>query len=143
MVRKILRVVLAGIFLAAGGSKILEPMLFQAVIQSYFAMPASLALVMAIVVPWIEIMAALSLLFNWKTLYSSGLIAGMSLFFFGLMAINYGKELPFGCGCFGFNGAELVSIYHVARELIIFSLAAMLFYMTKNGERKEEKNQSI
>jgi len=69
------------------------------------------------------------------------MFAVMSLFFLGLMIFNYGQELPFGCGCFGFNGAELVGIRHVARELLIFVIASLVFALTmrKGQAKKEEK----
>lgn len=129
MTLKLLRYALALVFMFAGGSKVLQPVLFKAVIQSYYAIPDGLAVLLAIAVPWVEIMAALSLLVNWKVRYSSGLIAVMSVYFLGLMLLNYGQVLPFGCGCFGFNGAELVGIFHIAREFIILCLAGAVFYL--------------
>jgi uncharacterized membrane protein YphA (DoxX/SURF4 family) len=140
LIAKVLRVVLASIFLYAGGIKVFEPLLFKAVIQSFFALPDSLAVGLAVVVPWIEILAGLSLLLNYKAVYSSALIAAMSLFFFGLMAVNYGQVLPFGCACFGFHGAELVGFRHIARELLILSLAGVVFYQAWREEDLERGN---
>ena len=65
---------------------------------------------------------------NEETLYTAIYFRVRKILRVVLAGIFYGKVLPFGCGCFGFNGAELVG------------LAVLL---TKNGERKEEKNQSI
>ncbi|MEW6624044.1 MAG: MauE/DoxX family redox-associated membrane protein [Bacillota bacterium] len=139
MILVVLRVLLALIYLYAGGSKVFEPMLFQAVLQNYFPIPDSIALGLAIVVPWIQIIAALSVLMNWKTLYSSGLLTVMSLFFFSLMVVNYGQALPFGCGCFGFKGEELVGVYHVARDFSITILAGLVFYLTYRKESLEKR----
>ena len=70
----ILRWLLAGIYLYAGGTKVFNPVLFQATILSYYNIPEALALVVAILFPWLEIMAGLSLLVNWKTKYSAGFL---------------------------------------------------------------------
>jgi uncharacterized membrane protein YphA (DoxX/SURF4 family) len=145
LIVKILKYILGFIFLYAGASKIFEPMLFKAVIQNYFSIPDLLALIIAIVVPWVQILAALSLFFNWNVLYSSGLLFAMSIFFFVLMVINYGQVLPFGCGCFGFRGEEVVGIYHIARDFSIAVLAGIIFYDSyiKIQRQKRKKSFSI
>lgn len=128
------------IFLYAGVSKIFEPMLFKAVIQNYFSMPDFLAMVIAIVIPWVQILAALSLFLNWNVLYSSGLLFAMSIFFFVLMVINYGQTLPFGCGCFGFKDEEIVGIYHIIRDFSIAVLAGIIFfdsYIKNHGQKRK------
>lgn len=140
MLLKSFRYILGFIYLYAGGSKILEPMLFKAVIQNYFAIPDTIALILAIVVPWIQILAALSLLLNWYVLYSSGLLLIMSVFFFGLMIVNYGQILPFGCGCFGFKDEELVGVYHVVRDFSIALLASIVLYNSRKAKAEKRKN---
>ncbi len=144
MVLKSFRYILAFIYLYAGGSKIFEPMLFKAVIQNYFAIPDALALILAIIVPWIQILAALFLILNWYVLFSSGLFLVMSIFFFGLMSANYGQILPFGCGCFGFKDEELVGVYHVVRDLSIALIASIVFYQSRKAKaEKRKKHLSI
>ncbi len=124
----IFRFTLAGIFLYAGFSKVFNPMLFKAVIENYFPIPEVLALVLAILVPWLQIVASFALVFNIFPLYSSGLLFIMSIFFFSLMIFNYGNVLPYGCGCFGFKENELVGNYHVLRDFIILLVAGMVFF---------------
>lgn len=143
MVLNGLRYILGFIFLYAGGSKVFEPMLFKAVIENYFAIPDILALMLAILVPWIQIFAALALILKWYTLYSSGLLLIMSVFFFGLMVVNYGQVLPFGCGCFGFNDEEIVGLYHVARDFFIALLAFIVVYDSYRKVRTEKRKSNI
>jgi len=143
MVLKSLRYILGFIYLYAGVSKIFEPMLFKAVIENYFAIPNTLALILAILVPWIQILAALSLILNWYVLYSSGILFIMSVSFFGLMVVNYGQVLPFGCGCFGFKDEELVGVYHVARDSSIALLATIVFHHSYRKGREEKRKNHI
>lgn len=121
-----LRWLLAAIYLFAGGTKIFNLALFKATILAYFAFPDALAFVIALVFPWMEILAGLSLVVNWKTKYSSGFLFLLSLFFFGQMILNYSNILPYGCGCFGFSGPEKITIYHIMRD---FSIAALAGYV--------------
>lgn len=123
----IFRWLLAFIYLAAGLPKILNPVLFKATIAAYFPVPDILALVVAIVFPWLEIIAALSLLLNWKTVYSSGFLFLLSLLFLVMMVLNYSNILPYGCGCFGFGGPEEIGIYQIVRDSLISILAGIVF----------------
>lgn len=120
----IIKLLLAGIYLVAGGSKILNLYLFKATILAYYPfVPELLAVLIAIVFPWVEILASLSLVLNWKTKYSSGFIFLLSIFFSVQIILNYNNILPYGCGCFGFSGPEKITLYHVFRDSFIMFLA--------------------
>jgi len=129
----ILKLLLAGIYLFAGGSKIFNLYLYKATILAYYSfLPESLALLIAIVFPWVEILAGLSLALNWKTKYSSGFLFLLSLFFFIQIILNYSNILPYGCGCFGFGGPEKISLYHILRDFLIALLAGLVsLYQSK------------
>ena len=120
----IFKLLLAGIYLFAGASKILNLYLFKATILAYYPfLPELLAVLIAIVFPWVEILASLSLVVNWKTKYSSSFLFLLSLFFFVQVILNYSNIMPYGCGCFGFGGPEQISLYHVFRDFSIMFLA--------------------
>lgn len=123
----ILKLVLAGIYLIAGGSKILNLYLFKATILAYYSfLPEFVALLIAIVFPWLEILAGLSLVLNWKTKWSSSLLFLLSLFFVIQTILYYNNIMPYGCGCFGFGGPEKISLYHVVRDSFILCLAGWI-----------------
>ncbi|SPF52729.1 putative membrane protein [Candidatus Desulfosporosinus infrequens] len=120
----IFKVLLAGIYIFAGGSKIINLYLFRATILAYYPfLPEALAVLLAIVFPWVEILAGLSLVVNWKTKYSSSFLFLLSLFLVVQTILNYSNILPYGCGCFGFSGPEKISLYNVFRDLSIMFLA--------------------
>jgi uncharacterized membrane protein YphA (DoxX/SURF4 family) len=135
----IYRYALAGVYLYAGFSKVFKPLLFQSVIEGYFAVPSSIALFLAILIPWLQIVAALAVVLNKYPFYSCGLLLIMSIFFLGLMVLNYENVLPYGCGCFGFTENEVIGNYHIARELLITLLAGITFYNIYKDKLKEEK----
>ena len=128
----ILKLLLASIYLFAGGAKIFNLYLYKATILAYYPfLPESLALLIAIVFPWVEILAGLSLVLNWKTKYSSGFLFLLSLFFFIQIILNYSNILPYGCGCFGFGGSEKISLYHILRDFSIMLLAGFVGYTSQ------------
>ncbi|WP_407308976.1 MauE/DoxX family redox-associated membrane protein [Desulfosporosinus sp. SB140] len=123
----ILRVLLAGIYIFAGGSKLFNLYLFKATILAYYPfLPALIALLIAIVFPWLEILAGLSLVLNWKSKYSSIFLLLLSLVFLIQITLNYSNVLPYGCGCFGFGGPEKISLYYVLRDFFILILAGIV-----------------
>lgn len=129
LVRQIdfLKLLLAGIYIFAGGSKLLNPYLFKVTILAYYPfLPGFLALLATILFPWVEILAGLSLILNWKTNYSSSLLFLLSLFFLVQIILSYSNILPYGCGCFGFGGPEKIGLYYVFRDFFIMILAGFI-----------------
>lgn len=124
----ILRLLLAGIFLYSGGVKLFNLVLFKATILAYYPIPDLLALLVAIVFPWLEILAGLSLAVGWRKEIGSGFLFILSLFFFGQMILQYSSILPYGCGCFGFGAPEKIGLYHITRDFSIALLAGIVFW---------------
>ncbi|MDR3542115.1 MAG: MauE/DoxX family redox-associated membrane protein [Desulfosporosinus sp.] len=123
----ILKLLLAGLYVFAGGSKIFNLYLYKATILAYYSfLPEILALVIAIVFPWVEILVGLALVLNWKTKYFSCFLFGLSLFFFIQIILNYSNILPYGCGCFGFGGPEKIGYYYIFRDFFILVLAGFV-----------------
>jgi len=133
----IARLILGGLYIWAGAAKLFHVLLFKATIAAYFPFPDFLVVVIAIVFPWVEITAGLSLILNWKTLYSSGFLFLLSLFFFVQMILHYSNILPYGCGCFGFGGAEQIGVYHILRDLGIVLLAGFVLVREWKNSREQ------
>ncbi|MDQ7094272.1 MauE/DoxX family redox-associated membrane protein [Desulfosporosinus sp. PR] len=123
----IFKLLLAAVYIFAGGSKLFNLYLFKATILAYYPfLPELVALLTALIFPWLEILAGLSLILNWKSKYSSGFLALLSLVFLVQIILNYSHILPYGCGCFGFGGPEKISVYYVLRDCFILILAAVV-----------------
>lgn len=100
----VLRIVLGGIFLAAGWSKVGQTMPTLAAIYSYqIVIPDGLAEFIAMTLPWVELLLAVALFaglfFPW-TLWATGLVLAA---FTVLTAQAWWRELDIDCGCFDFS----------------------------------------
>ncbi|MCA9786811.1 MAG: DoxX family membrane protein, partial [Candidatus Cloacimonetes bacterium] len=115
------RIVLAGLFLLAAWGKISEPHDFATVIRNFKLVPRAFSNLPAIVMPWLEALAALALLSGiarraglwWITL----MLGFFTLSFFWVMS----QGIVVDCGCFGKLGAALagdVGLKSVIRNLI-------------------------
>jgi putative oxidoreductase len=93
------------IFVTAAWHKLIEPGSFAIDIATYQILPLALVNPMAIVLPWVEIVAGLMLIVGFRTRAAAALIAGMMLMFTVAIAIALGKGLDMSCGCFASQGA--------------------------------------
>lgn len=124
----ILKVILAAIYIYAGGAKIFNIYLFKTTILAYYSfLPELVALSIAIVFPWVEILIGLALILNWKTKFSSMLLFLLSLFFLVQTILNYNNLMPYGCGCFGFGGPEKITLFNIFRDFSIMLLAGLVY----------------
>jgi uncharacterized membrane protein YphA (DoxX/SURF4 family) len=123
------RVILAGLFLLAAWGKISEPQDFATVIRNFKMLPRPLTHLPAIIMPWLEALAALGLLTGfgrraglwWITL----MLGFFTLSFFWILS----QGITVDCGCFGKLGSVLagdVGIKSILRNTILLGMCAAL-----------------
>ncbi len=96
----VLRLLLGGIFLWAGLSKVGEPMQTLATIYSYqIVVPDGLASAIAHTLPWLEILIGAALLLGLVMPFTLAATAAVLLAFTALTAQAWWRELPIDCGC--------------------------------------------
>jgi uncharacterized membrane protein YphA (DoxX/SURF4 family) len=125
----ILRLVVGSVLIYAGASKTSSPTEeFAYIIQAYDLIPAALALPMAGLLPWVELLVGWSLVLGVETRLSSAAAGGLFAMFFVAVgsALARGIGLP-NCGCFGegmhfslgqtlaFDSVMLISCYTAFR----------------------------
>ena len=99
----IARLVVGGVLITAGASKLSSPPEeFAVVIENYEIVSTDAAEVLAAFMPWCELFLGFALVFGFMTPYASVLSGAMLVGFLGalLSAAARGIEL-YNCGCFG------------------------------------------
>ena len=116
----IFRLVLGAVFVYSGVVKALAPLDFAQGIRNYRIVGSSLSFLVALILPWLEILAGLSLAAGiWKR--ASALLVSMMLaFFIVLAAVTILRGIDVDCGCFGALGRK-------ADLRLILEDGAMLF----------------
>ncbi|MBK8010719.1 MAG: thioredoxin domain-containing protein [Deltaproteobacteria bacterium] len=131
------RIYLAAVFLAACHHKILDPRAFALDIATYQILPLQLVNLMAIVLPWIELGAALALLAAWRTRAAALLITGMMVMFTVAISVALARGLDMSCGCFASKTAteDPISWHTIVRDLgwMMLGLYVLLFDRTPLG----------
>ncbi|GAA1757022.1 MauE/DoxX family redox-associated membrane protein [Luedemannella helvata] len=127
----IARVVLAGVFLFAGGTKVGDLAASGRAVHAYELMPYGLATAVGAALPFIEIAIGLLLLLGLATRLAGVLSAVLLSVFIAGIASVWARGLSIDCGCFG-SGGELAPGQspqygsEIARDVVLLALAVFL-----------------
>jgi uncharacterized membrane protein YphA (DoxX/SURF4 family) len=95
-----LRLLIGGLFLWAGLSKLGSPLQTLATVYSYqIVLPDLLASLVAAALPWMEILLGTALLAGIWLPVATGWTATLLVFFSVMTAQAWWRELPIDCGC--------------------------------------------
>ena len=124
------RLSVAGLFLAACITKIRHPDLFALAVHRYRILPGEWVNMVAIVLPWIELTTALSLLIAPARLRAAGalIITGMLTVFTIAITLNLFRGIEASCGCFSTRADAAVSDgWNLVRNGSLIWLSVLLF----------------
>ncbi|MCF7808453.1 MAG: DoxX family membrane protein [Candidatus Marinimicrobia bacterium] len=96
----IFRVGLGALFVYASLDKIWNPGQFANSIANYKLLPLPLLHLAAIILPWLEILCGMLLIFNYKARTANILIGSMLIVFTLAILISMARGLDFNCGCY-------------------------------------------
>ena len=133
-----LRLLIGGLFLWAGLSKLGSPLQTLATVYSYqVVLPDLLASLVAAALPWMEILLGTALLAGIWLPVATGWTATVLVFFSVMTAQAWWRELPIDCGCVD------LSVLHPAlaalttpggatlRNLVLLVLTALLAVLAR------------
>ncbi len=134
------RVVIAGVFVLYGGSKI--PLLedFAASIHNYRLVPVEFENIIAMALPWIEVLAATALLTRRWLAGGALLSTAMIVMFLVAVVSAIGRGLDINCGCFTLTAAS--SSYNnlwrtFLLDAVLLGLTIPIWRMLTRSERGE------
>jgi putative oxidoreductase len=149
IVNLILRLIVGGVFIVSAVAKIWNvqyshahgiqfshvPDLttFSQDVANYHVPPRALGNLVAITLPWIELLAGAQLVFGiWKRASALVITAMMVVF---LIAIGQAVARGFNinCGCFGTVDARKVGVTALAEDAVLLAMAAWLAWRLKDG----------
>ena len=97
----LLRVIVGGVFIWAGALKIADSLGFAQSIENYQVVPHNLAFLIAVVLPWVEVLSGAFLIIGVFKRSSALLISLLLAGFIGLVALALARGIDTSCGCFG------------------------------------------
>ena len=130
----VLRLAVAGIFLAAGAMKIWDfaharsaTPDFTIAIQHYELLPPDFSVLLAVYLPWLEVIAALALFARRLALGAAAAMLGMGAMFLAAIGSAWWRGLNIACGCFGKDEATTDYRLLILRDLALLAAVAVIF----------------
>ncbi|MFH1131635.1 MAG: MauE/DoxX family redox-associated membrane protein [Pseudomonadota bacterium] len=126
-----MRLYLGFVFVTACLHKIAHPSMFALDVATYDILPLALINPMAIILPYLELLAGIMLLIGFRVRGSALAVFGMMLMFLVAVIIALAKGLDMSCGCFASQSMEeeTISGLTMLRDLfwLLLSLYIVLF----------------
>lgn len=123
------RLALGVVFIFAGMEKISNPENFAMAIYAYRLFPEILINLLAVVIPWIEVVSGLLLLFGTGARENAVIITSLLLMFIIIILISLARGLNIECGCFGTASGSRVGWQKVLENsgLVILGFYIIVF----------------
>jgi uncharacterized membrane protein YphA (DoxX/SURF4 family) len=115
-----IRLVLGVTFIVASIDKIIHPDGFAQSIYNYRMLPHSTINLMAIVMPWLELVCGILIIVGMFLRGSAFWIGLMLLIFIIALSSALARGLDISCGCFSVEGGHGVDIGLLVRDIIMF-----------------------
>lgn len=131
----IIKVVLGMSFIIASYSKIEDPAAFARIVYGYGVFPAFMINIIAIVIPFIELVAGLCLIMGLYARSSLLIINAMLTAFILLISFNLLRGHQFDCGCFSMVGQNhtLANIISLLRDILFLSAGIFMWKKTTSS----------
>ncbi|MGD9344855.1 MAG: MauE/DoxX family redox-associated membrane protein [Candidatus Aminicenantes bacterium] len=131
MIRKpyilwIIRLAVGGIFIWAGLLKVADPLEFAQDIANYRILSRDLSFLIALVLPWLEILCGVLVIIGIFRTASALLLSGLLSLFLLLITVTLIRGLDVNCGCFGSIGRH-VDFWLLVTDIVLLFLTLNIF----------------
>ncbi len=124
----ILRLLLGGLFVYAGIGKIWDPADFAGKIDNYRMLPYLLVTLTAVVLPWVEVICGLLLIFGRRLCGASLVLIVLNVVFIIAIGSAMARGLDIDCGCFSASGkASHVGVQRLLEDVLFLAAAVIIF----------------
>lgn len=126
----ILRLYIGGLFIFASMYKINYGAEFAETIASYQLVPYWSVNILAITMPWLELICGIMLVVGFRAKSATVIIAFLLILFTIAVFINLLRDSPISCGCFSSSDAP-ISWMTLIRDLVWLGMCIHIFFFDK------------
>ena len=131
------QIALGVLFVAAALPKVVDPPGFAHMIYNYRLVPGALVNVMALGMPWLELLVGLGLILGIWTRTSVAVVGALLLVFVAAIGINLARGNAIDCGCFDVTAAGKTVAerlkdmrWDILRDAGMLAMAAQVLWAT-------------
>jgi putative oxidoreductase len=125
------RLVVGGVFIWAGVSKIIDPLEFAQNISNYRVFPPVISFFLALILPWIEAICGVFLILGIFRSASALLLSGLLAVFLVLVTVTVLRGIDIDCGCFGHLSRKVDYILILEDGVLLFFSLNIYFFHNK------------
>ena len=125
---RVVDLIVGGIFVYAGVSKVLDPAQFANDIDNYKTLPWFVSVRLAFYLPWLEIFCGLAVISRFFYRGGLSILTALLAVFIGVTIAAKLRGLDITCGCFGHASEHWSFPQHMAVDLSIFIALAALWF---------------
>lgn len=127
------RIILGLVFIIASVEKIAMPGEFALSVQAYQIVPLPLVNIVALILPWIELICGLFLLGGIFVRSSSVLLSCLLVIFILGISTALVQNLKIDCGCFGPTHATPIGWKKILEDVGLLLLAIQLYFFPRSA----------
>lgn len=136
------RFILGFVFVYAASGKIMNPYAFSKIIYNYKLLPDIFIYLPALILPWLELIAGIFLIFGILKKGSAAILTLMLGIFIMAISINLFRGLSFDCGCFStLSGTGSHNPYILLLRDILLVIPGIII-LTENKKKEVQKNEN-
>lgn len=135
----VFRLVLGAVFVYASLDKIIHPEAFAKSVYNYKILPAGLINVVALFLPWLELLTGAALILGTKVEGASVLIGAMLVVFLVAVISTLARGISIDCGCFTSSSAGRKTGWMLLVQDALLLLLALHLYFRGPGRWALEK----
>ncbi|HZE13176.1 MAG TPA: MauE/DoxX family redox-associated membrane protein [Chthoniobacterales bacterium] len=117
--KRIIAILIGALFIYAGAVKIIDPVEFARDIDNYKMVPWRLSVLVALYLPWLEILCGLGLVTRVLYRGSVFIVTGLMTLFIVASIVAKARGLDVSCGCFGHASKYLSFTWHLALDFLL------------------------
>ena len=124
------RLVLGGVFIYASVDKIANPAEFAKAIGNYHVLPFGLENLLALFLPWLELLTGILLIAGIMVDGATILIISMNIVFIFAISQALARGISIECGCFSVSteGGSNIGFQTILRDFVYLIMAFIIFY---------------
>lgn len=128
----ICRLVVGYVFISFGINKISDPSVFAKEVSNYGVAPGWSINLIAIILPWIELVVGMLFLFGIRLKTNALLSAALLLLFMSMVGYAWARGLDISCGCSATNPMR-VGLPKILENAALTTLCAIVWFFPKKA----------